>query len=137
MTGYFQVFNVKARDKSQHRLQKGVNQTNIQKIILLIINTMLYMIYSTDVENSLEKRLATRPAHIARITKLHEQGRVYIAGPLPATDSNEPGDAGFTGSLVVAEFDSLEDAKAWASEDPYMTAGVYAESIVKPFKKVF
>lgn len=98
---------------------------------------MLYMIYSIDVENSLEKRLATRPAHLARLEALKEQDRLFTAGPLPAIDSNDPGAAGFTGSLVVAEFDSLEDAKAWASEDPYLAAGVYQQSIVKPFKRVF
>ncbi|MBE0368340.1 YciI family protein [Pseudoalteromonas sp. MMG013] len=98
---------------------------------------MLYMIHSTDVENSLEKRLAARPAHIARITELQEQGRVVAAGPLPAIDSNDPGSAGFTGSLIIAEFDSLAQAQAWADDDPYIHAGVYAGSIVKPFKKVF
>ncbi|MBQ4847911.1 YciI family protein [Pseudoalteromonas sp. MMG005] len=98
---------------------------------------MLYMIHSTDVENSLEKRLAARPAHIARITELQEQGRVVAAGPLPAIDSNDPGNAGFTGSLIIAEFDSLAQAQAWADDDPYIHAGVYAGSIVKPFKKVF
>lgn len=98
---------------------------------------MLYMIYSIDVENSLEKRLATRPAHLARLEALKEQDRLFTAGPLPAIDGNDPGAAGFTGSLVVAEFDSLEDAKAWASEDPYLAAGVYQQSIVKPFKRVF
>lgn len=98
---------------------------------------MLYMIYSIDVENSLEKRLATRPAHLARLEALKEQDRLFTAGPLPSIDSNDPGAAGFTGSLVVAEFDSLEEAKTWASADPYLAAGVYQESIVKPFKRVF
>lgn len=98
---------------------------------------MLYMIYSIDVENSLEKRLATRPAHLARLEALKEQDRLFTAGPLPAIDSNDPGAAGFTGSLVVAEFGSLEEAKTWASADPYLAAGVYKESIVKPFKRVF
>lgn len=98
---------------------------------------MLYMIYSIDVENSLEKRLATRPAHLARLEALKEQDRLFTAGPLPAIESNDPGAAGFTGSLVVAEFGSLEEAKTWASADPYLAAGVYKESIVKPFKRVF
>ncbi len=97
---------------------------------------MLYMIYSTDVENSLEKRLAARPAHLARLQELDSQGRLYVAGPLPAVDSNDPGDAGFTGSLVIAEFDSLQQAREWAAEDPYIAAGVYDNSVVKPFKKV-
>ncbi|WMN59833.1 YciI family protein [Pseudoalteromonas xiamenensis] len=98
---------------------------------------MLYMIYSIDVENSLDKRLATRPLHLARLDALKEEGRLFTAGPLPAIDSNDPGSAGFSGSLVVAEFDSLEDAKTWAAADPYLDAGVYKESIVKPFKRVF
>ncbi|WP_462151291.1 YciI family protein [Pseudoalteromonas xiamenensis] len=98
---------------------------------------MLYMIYSIDVENSLDKRLATRPLHLARLEALKEEGRLFTAGPLPAIDSNDPGSAGFTGSLVVAEFDSLEAAKTWAAADPYLDAGVYRESIVKPFKRVF
>ncbi|CAM4145607.1 YciI family protein [Pseudoalteromonas byunsanensis] len=97
---------------------------------------MLYMIYSTDVENSLEKRLATRPAHLARLTDLKEQNRLFAAGPLPAIDSEDPGQAGFTGSLVIAEFASLADAQAWANADPYIAAGVYAHSVVKPYKKV-
>ena len=97
---------------------------------------MYYMICSEDVENSLEKRLATRENHLARLNELKDQGRLLIAGPLPAIDSDNPGEAGFTGSLVVAEFDSLEQAKDWASQDPYIEAGVYANSVVKPFKKV-
>lgn len=97
---------------------------------------MYYMICSEDVENSLEKRLATRERHLARLNELKQQGRLLIAGPLPAIDSDNPGEAGFTGSLVVAEFDSLEQAKSWANEDPYIEAGVYANSTVKPFKKV-
>jgi len=95
------------------------------------------MIYSIDVENSLDKRLATRPLHLARLEALKEEGRLFTAGPLPAIDSNDPGSAGFTGSLVIAEFDSLEAAKTWAAADPYLDAGVYKESIVKPFKRVF
>jgi len=97
---------------------------------------MLYAIISQDVENSLEKRLSVRPAHIGRLQELKEQGRLILAGPHPAIDNNEPGPAGFTGSLIVAEFESLEMAQAWADDDPYITAGVYDSVIVKPFKKV-
>ncbi|KZW98795.1 hypothetical protein JL49_21065 [Pseudoalteromonas luteoviolacea] len=97
---------------------------------------MLYMIYSTDVENSLEKRLGARPAHLARLNALKDDGRLFVAGPLPAIDDENPGEAGFTGSLVIAEFDSLELAQAWANADPYIEAGVYAHSVVKPYKKV-
>ncbi|MFJ7883237.1 YciI family protein [Pseudomonas sp. NPDC096917] len=97
---------------------------------------MLYAIISTDVENSLEKRLSVRPAHLERLTQLKEQGRLILAGPHPAIDSNDPGAAGFTGSLVVAEFESLSAAQAWADVDPYVGAGVYANVIVKPFKQV-
>lgn len=98
---------------------------------------MLYMIYSTDVPNSLEHRKLARPAHLARLQMLEEQGRLFTAGPLPAVDSEDPQDAGFTGSLVIAEFNSLEDAREWAADDPYVSGGVYENSIVKPFKKVF
>jgi hypothetical protein len=97
---------------------------------------MYYMICSQDVENSLEKRLATRDKHLARLQQLSTEGRLLMAGPLPAIDSENPGEAGFTGSLVVAEFESLEQAQAWANDDPYLDAGVYDHSIVKPFKKV-
>ena len=97
---------------------------------------MLYAIISQDVENSLEKRLSVRPAHVERLQVLKEQGQLILAGPHPAIDNNEPGPAGFTGSLIVAEFDSLEAAQAWADEDPYIKAGVYDSVIVKPFKKV-
>ena len=97
---------------------------------------MLYAIISQDVPNSLALRKQARPAHIARLNELKEQGRLIIAGPHPAIDSNEPGEAGFTGSLVVAEFDSLADAQAWADADPYIESGVYDEVRVKPFKKV-
>jgi len=97
---------------------------------------MLYAIISQDVENSLEKRLSVRPAHIQRLQELKEQGRLILAGPHPAIDNNDPGPAGFTGSLIVAEFDSLEDAQTWADDDPYIQAGVYDTVIVKPFKKV-
>ncbi|MDT8880079.1 YciI family protein [Halomonas saccharevitans] len=97
---------------------------------------MLYAIISEDVNNSLERRLAARPDHLARLEALRDEGRLVLAGPHPAIDSNDPGEAGFTGSLVVAEFESLESAQAWADADPYMIAGVYAKAIVKPFKKV-
>ena len=97
---------------------------------------MLYAIISTDVENSLEKRLSVRPAHLERLTQLKTEGRLVLAGPHPAIDSNDPGAAGFTGSLVVAEFESLSAAQAWADVDPYVGAGVYANVIVKPFKQV-
>lgn len=97
---------------------------------------MLYAIISQDVENSLEKRLSVRPAHVERLQALKEQGNLILAGPHPAIDNNEPGPAGFTGSLIVAEFDSLEAAQAWADDDPYIKAGVYDSVIVKPFKKV-
>ncbi|MEZ7278936.1 YciI family protein [Pseudoalteromonas sp. 68 DY56-GL68] len=98
---------------------------------------MLYMIYSTDVENSLDARKSARPAHLARLQELDDQNRLFTAGPLPAVDSEDPAEAGFTGSLVVAEFDSLEAAREWAANDPYIAAGVYDNSVVKPFKKVF
>jgi len=97
---------------------------------------MLYAIISQDVENSLEKRLAVRPAHLERLQLLKQQGRLILAGPHPSIDSEDPGEAGFSGSLVVAEFDSLNDAQSWADADPYIEAGVYAQVTVKPFKKV-
>jgi len=97
---------------------------------------MLYAIIASDVENSLEKRLAARPAHLARLQQLKEEGRLVLAGPHPAVDSPDPGPAGFSGSLVVAEFESLAAARSWADADPYCAAGVYAEVLVKPFKKV-
>ncbi len=97
---------------------------------------MLYTIISQDVEDSLEKRALVRPEHIKRLETLKNQGRLILAGPHPAIDTNEPGSAGFTGSLVVAEFDSLEVAKVWAEADPYIESGAYASIIVKPFKKV-
>ncbi|QYJ91568.1 YciI family protein [Shewanella halotolerans] len=97
---------------------------------------MWYMISSQDVENSLEKRLQARPDHLARLQELSDEGRLMIAGPHPAIDSDNPGEAGFTGSLVVAEFDSLGAAQAWADQDPYVAAGVYQSVIVKPFKRV-
>ncbi|AHL75866.1 hypothetical protein CH92_12480 [Stutzerimonas stutzeri] len=98
---------------------------------------MLYAIIATDVAGSLEKRLAARPAHLVRLEQLKNEGRMILAGPHPAVDSNDPGAAGFTGSLVVAEFESLQAAEAWAAADPYKAAGVYGEVVVKPFKRVF
>jgi hypothetical protein len=98
---------------------------------------MLYAIISEDIADSLPLRQSVRPAHLARLKALQDAGRLVLAGPHPAIDSNEPGEAGFTGSLVVAEFDSLTDAQQWADVDPYVDAGVYAKVIVKPFKKVF
>ena len=97
---------------------------------------MWYAIISQDVENSLPLRQQARPAHIARLENLKQENRLLIAGPHPAIDSDSPGEAGFTGSLVVAEFDSLDTAKAWADADPYVAAGVYEKVMVKPFKKV-
>ena len=98
---------------------------------------MLYVIYAEDIADSLEKRSSVRPAHLARLQLLHDEGRLLTAGPMPAVDSNEPGAAGFTGSTVIAEFESLEVAKAWANDDPYIAAGVYQNVSVKPYKKVF
>ncbi len=97
---------------------------------------MLYAILSRDAPGTLDKRLATRPAHLERLRTLQSEGRLALAGPLPAIDSPDPGPAGFSGSLVVAEFDSLEAAKTWAAADPYQAAGVYASAEVLPFKKV-
>jgi uncharacterized protein YciI len=97
---------------------------------------MLYAIVGQDVPDSLERRLATRPAHLERLQALQTAGRLVLAGPFPALDGNDPGPAGFSGSLVVAEFDSLAAAQTWADADPYVTAGVYAGVSVKPFKKV-
>lgn len=97
---------------------------------------MYYMICATDTPNSLEKRLSARPAHLARLNALKDEGRLLVAGPFPAIDSEDPGPAGFTGSLVVAEFDSLEAAQHWADADPYIEAGVYETVVVKPYKKV-
>ncbi|OGT35711.1 MAG: hypothetical protein A2W28_02180 [Gammaproteobacteria bacterium RBG_16_51_14] len=98
---------------------------------------MLYAIISQDVEDSLEKRKRVRSDHIARLQALQDEGRLLIAGPHPKIDSADPGPAGFSGSLVIAEFDSLEEAEKWADADPYVTAGVYDKVIVKPFNKVF
>jgi len=97
---------------------------------------MLYAIISEDINNSLEQRKLARPAHLARLQTLKDAGRLILAGPHPAVDNDNPGDAGFTGSLVVAEFASLDAAESWAAADPYISAGVYAKVIVKPFKKV-
>jgi uncharacterized protein YciI len=93
------------------------------------------MIVGEDTPNSLEKRLATRPDHVARLQTLQNEGRLLLAGPNPAIDNNDPGTVGFSGSLIVAEFPSLVDAETWATSDPYVTAGVYASVMVKPFKK--
>ena len=97
---------------------------------------MWYAIIGQDVANSLELRLASRPAHLARLEGLKMEGRLLLAGPHPAIDSENPGEAGFSGSLIVAEFESLEAATKWADADPYNSAGVYANVLVKPFKKV-
>ncbi len=97
----------------------------------------LYAIISQDVKNSLEKRKAARPAHLARLEALLNEGRLILAGPHPAIDSEDPGPNGFTGSLVVAEFASLEEAQQWADNDPYLLQGVYEQVSVKPFKKVY
>jgi hypothetical protein len=97
---------------------------------------MLYAIISQDIEDSLEKRMSVRDAHVERLNILKNAGRLVLAGPHPAIDNNEPGQAGFTGSLVVAEFDNIEDAQLWADADPYIKSGAYANVVVKPFKKV-
>ena len=97
---------------------------------------MLYIIIGEDRPGSLEARLAARPAHLERLTQLQQEARLILAGPGPAIDSPDPGPAGFSGSLIVAEFASLEAARAWADADPYVAAGVYAQVTVKPFKKV-
>jgi hypothetical protein len=97
---------------------------------------MLYAIVGQDVPESLNQRLAARPAHLERLHSLQQSGRLLLAGPFPTIDSNDPGTAGFTGSLIVAEFDTLAAAQAWTDADPYVAAGVYASVSVKPFKKV-
>ncbi len=97
---------------------------------------MLYAIISQDNPNSLEKRKITRPAHLARLQQLNDEGRLLVAGPHPAIDNENPGDAGFTGSLVIAEFPSLDAAQKWADQDPYCAAGIFANVVVKPFNKV-
>ena len=97
---------------------------------------MYYCIIGEDIENSLEKRLSVRSAHLERLTQLQNQGRLLVAGPNPAIDNDDPGPNGFTGSVIIAEFDSIKDARQWADEDPYIQAGVYRNVTVKPFKKV-
>jgi uncharacterized protein YciI len=96
---------------------------------------VFYVIYSEDVADSLEKRQSVRPAHLARLQLLQDEGRLLTAGPMPAVDSNDPGAAGFSGSTVIAEFESQEAAQAWADADPYVAAGVYAKVTVRPYKK--
>jgi uncharacterized protein len=98
---------------------------------------MWYAIIGDDVPNSLDKRVAARPAHVSRLQELQSQGRLLLAGPFPAVDAVEPGAAGYSGSLIVAEFASLAAAQAWADADPYVAAGVYAQVRVQPFKKTF
>lgn len=98
---------------------------------------MFYVIFSEDVEQSLAARKRARPAHLARLQQLRDEGRLLTAGPMPAIDCDDPGPNGFTGSTVIAEFESLEKAKDWASKDPYVEAGVYASTVVKPFIQVF
>jgi hypothetical protein len=98
---------------------------------------MLYAITGQDTHNSLEKRVSARAAHVARLQTLQDEGRLILAGPFPAVDSIDPGIAGFSGSLIVAEFPALAVAVEWAQADPYVAAGVYAKVEVKPFKKVF
>lgn len=97
---------------------------------------MFYAINATDVGDSLDKRISARPAHIARLQQLKTEGKLLLAGPYPTVDAEDPGDAGYSGSLVVAEFDSLEEAQTWARTDPYLEAGVYRDVSVKPFRKV-
>lgn len=98
---------------------------------------MLYAIFGNDVPDSLDRRKGARPAHVARLQALQDEGRLLLAGPFPAVDASAPGMAGFTGSLIVAEFDSLAAAQAWAAADPYVATGVYAQVAVRPFKKTF
>jgi len=96
---------------------------------------MLYAIFAEDTSNSLEKRMANRPAHLERLQQLQNEGRLFLAGPFPAIDSVDPGPAGYSGSLIVAEFESLEQAKAWANADPFSLNDVYAKVDVRPFRK--
>src|SRR5450759_1957308 len=98
---------------------------------------MLYAIIGQDVPNSLDKRMTARPGHVARVQELQSRGRLLLAGPFPAVDALDPGAAGFTGSLIVAEFPTLASAQDWANADPYVTAGVYAKVSVQPFRKTF
>ncbi len=97
---------------------------------------MLYSIVGIDKPDSLAARMAARPDHVARLQELVQQGRLVLAGPNPAIDSDDPGDAGFSGSIIIAEFDSLEAAQVWADADPYIESGAYESVSVKPFKKV-
>ncbi len=97
---------------------------------------MLYSIIGFDTDNSLEKRLSARPDHVARLVSLKDQGRLLLAGPNPVADGNDPGETGFSGSVIIAEFESLSQAQEWANNDPYVKTGVYAKVMVKPFKKV-
>ena len=96
---------------------------------------MWYAIHAVDIKNTLNKRLANRPKHLERLKMLQNKGKLFIAGPFPAIDSNNPGESGFTGSLIIAEFDSLNDAKKWVQNDPYFINGVYKNVDVRPFKK--
>lgn len=98
---------------------------------------MWYAIVGHDIADSLEKRKASRPAHLARLQTLQDEGRLLLAGPFPSVDANDPGAAGFSGSLIVAKFVTLDEAKIWADADPYVSGGVYAQVSVQPFKKVF
>jgi len=97
---------------------------------------MLYAIIAQDIENSLKKRMGARPDHVSRLNELKDEGRLILAGPHPAIDVTEPGEAGFSGSLIVADFDDLQQAREWADADPYVAAGVYSNVVVKPFNKV-
>jgi len=97
---------------------------------------MWYLILGADVDDSLAARKQARPAHLERLQALNAEGRLKLAGPLPAIDAEDPGEAGFTGSVIIAAFDSIEDAKAWAAEDPYVEAGVYDTMLVKPYRHV-
>lgn len=97
---------------------------------------MWYVIIGEDHNNSLQKRMSVRPQHLERLSNLAAENRLLVSGPNPAIDSEDPGEAGFTGSVIIAQFDSLQDAENWANQDPYIKAGVYAKVTVKPFKKV-
>ena len=98
---------------------------------------MYYVIFAQDIPNTLEKRLAVREQHLARLKQLQKENRLLIAGPNPAIDDENPGEERFTGSTGIAQFENLQAAKNWATQDPYVEAGVYGEVIIKPFKKVF
>lgn len=98
---------------------------------------MLYIIIAKDVPNSLQKRLSARPAHVARLQALLDQGRLVLAGPMPAIDNDDPGPAGYSGSAIVAEFESLDEAHIWAQSDPYVSSGVYSDVEIKPFRQTF